>query len=236
MLYPRSTWRARTRLVLEVTQADVENMETKERVVLTVRRAIEVVPDRKEIREGKVLKVTMAIPVTRENQLQAPMEERAETERTASRAPKARLETKVQLVIRAKEDLKAIQANQVQKLAAARMDLKERLGPEETKVTKVSKVLRVNVVLTTQVLSDQEEIRAKLARKALKVIAVTLVVKAPKVPKEREERRDQMVEPVRQANKVQEVLVDHAVLTVFPAASKRRKTSDSMKKAWLKND
>ena len=233
LLYPRSIYTMPIPLVREVTQADVEIVETRERKELMVKRAIEAVKDRREIREGKVLKVTMAIPVTMENQLQAPKEERAETERTASRAPKARLETKVHLEIRAKEDRKAILANQVQKLAAALMDLKERLGPEETKVTEVSKVLREIVVLTTHLLSDLKEIRAKLARRALEVIAETLVVKAPMVLRERRDRRDRMVESVQQANKVQEVLVDHAALTAFPAASKPRKTSESMKKVWF---
>ena len=230
LLYPRSTYTMPIPLVREVTQAGVEIVETKERKELMVKRAIEAVKERREIREGKVLKVTMAIPVTMVNQLQAPKEEKAETERTANRAPKARLETKVHLEIREKEDRKAILANQVQKLAAAPMDLKERLGPEETKVTEVSKVLREIVVPTTHPLSDPEEIRAKLARRALEVIAETLVVKAPMVLRERKDRRDRMVESVQQANKVQEVLVDHAALTAFPAASKPRKTSDSMKK------
>ena len=215
----------------------MENVETKESKVLMVRRAAEVVPVRREIREGKAQKATMAIPVTKAKHLQAPMEEEAETERTASRATKVSLETKAHEVIKAKQDLKATQADRAEKLDAAKMDLRERLAPEEIKVTLVSKVLGVIAVLTTRVLSDQEETRAKLERKALVVIQENLVAKAQKVLKVRKELRDQMVVTVQLANKVPEVLVDHPAPTAYLAASKLRKMkSDPMNSDKMKND
>ena len=194
MLLPKSTYTSQVPPVRKATQVNVEILVTKERKDLMVRRVTEVVQDRREIRERKALKVTMAIPVTKEKHLPASMEEKAETERTASQAKKASVETKVHPVIRAKEDPKAIEADQAVKLVAARMDPKESVGQQETKVTEVRKVLGVIAVLTTRVPSDLEGIRERLARKALEVIQEKVVVKAPKVLKAREEKRDLMVE------------------------------------------
>ena len=189
MLYPKPTYTGSVSLVIKENKAAVEIVEAKERVVLMVKKAIEVVQGRREIRETKALKATMAIPVTKERHLLAPMEKEAKTERTASRATKASLENKVLKEIRAKEDPKVIQADQARSLEEARMDPKERLGPQETKVTLVRKARRVIEVLTTRVPLDLQEIRAKLAKKVLVVIEEIEVVKVKKVLKARQEKK-----------------------------------------------
>ena len=189
LLYPKPTYTGSVSLVIKENKAAVEIVEAKERVVLMVKKAIEVVQGRREIRETKALKATMAIPVTKERHLLAPMEKEVKTERTASRATKASLENKVLKEIRAKEDPKVIQADQARSLEEARMDPKERLGPQETKVTLVRKARRVIEVLTTRVPLDLQEIRAKLAKKVLVVIEEIEVVKVKKVLKARQEKK-----------------------------------------------
>ena len=201
-------------MVLVVIEANLE---------MLVKRATVVRLDRRVIRDLKAQEATMVIEVILENQLQAPQVKKAKKEPTARRATKARMVSKDHVVIRVRQDLRAIEAT-LARVEPASPDPKEKEVRQETKVTEASKVLRVIEVLTTRVRSVRQEIRVKLARKALEVIQESRVVRAPKVLKARKEKKDLMVEAVQLANKVLEVLVDPEAPTAFPAASKRKKT------------